>query len=35
MIKKSSFPSHFSLESIEKASLAELRALQLKRLQSK
>jgi phenylacetate-CoA ligase len=34
MMQKSPFPSHFSLESIEKASLPELRALQLKRLQS-
>jgi phenylacetate-CoA ligase len=34
MIHKSPFPSHFSLESIEKAPLHELRALQLKRLQS-
>jgi phenylacetate-CoA ligase len=34
MIQKSPFSSHFSLESIEKAPLAELRALQLKRLQS-
>jgi phenylacetate-CoA ligase len=34
MLNKPHFPSHFSLESIEKAPLAELRALQLKRLQS-
>jgi phenylacetate-CoA ligase len=34
MLQKSPFLSHFSLESIEKAPLAELRALQLKRLQS-
>jgi phenylacetate-CoA ligase len=34
MLKNPPFPSHFSLESIEKAPLAELRALQLKRLQS-